>query len=139
MGLNHPALGDISFQQAAADWYTEVYQPIVAAIGRRNLLQQLADTTAADLYVWVSGRIMEAAEQDGERLSPDAVVAALDDQRASAWSRAVRDVMHVLNEIGDALVGPQAGIPEWAEQTLEWGDFQPPPRYQTQITEQCNE
>jgi hypothetical protein len=34
-----------------------------------------------------------------------------------------------LSEIGDALTGPEAGIPEWAEQSLEWGDFRPPPTY----------
>lgn len=132
MGLDHPGLGEASFADAAANWYVKVYQPIVAAILRRNLLQQFTDSTAADLYVWVSGRIMEAAQGDGQQISPEAAAAALGEERGTAWQRAARETMNVLREIGDALVGAQTGIPEWAGQALEWGDFQPPPRFPTE-------
>jgi len=130
MGLDRPGQGEISFQDAAADWYLNVYRSIVAAIQRRNLLQQFGDTTAADLYVWASGRIMEAATQYGQQLSPDEAVASLEEEtRRSGWQQALRDMMTVLGEIGDALVSSHVGIPEWAGQALEWGDFQPPPRF----------
>ncbi|MGC8780379.1 MAG: ParB N-terminal domain-containing protein [Anaerolineae bacterium] len=129
MGLERSDGSEISFQDAAADWYLNVYRPIVAAIQRRNLLQQFGDSTAADLYVWVSGRIMEAATQYGQQLSPDAAAAELEEARRSGWQRALREMMTVLSEIGDALVSSHVGIPEWAGQTLEWGDFQPPPRF----------
>jgi hypothetical protein len=132
MGLDQPELGETSFADAAADWYRAVYRPIVAAILRRNLLQQFTDSTAADLYVWVSGRIMEAAQSDGQPISPEAAAAALGEARSSPWQRAARETMNVLREIGDALVGAQTGIPEWAGQALEWGDFQPPPRFPTE-------
>lgn len=128
MSLERPGQ-EISFQDAAADWYLNVYRPIVAAIQRRNLLQQFGDSTAADLYVWVSGRIMEAATQYGQQISPDAAVASLAEAQQSGWQRALREMMTVLSEIGDALVSSHAGIPEWAGQTLEWGDFRPPPRF----------
>ncbi|MDQ1300232.1 MAG: hypothetical protein QG637_149, partial [Chloroflexota bacterium] len=117
---------------AAADWYVTVYQPIVAAILRRNLLQQFADSTAADLYVWVSGRIMEAAQGDGQQISPEMAADALGAERVAPWQRAARETMTALREIGDTLVGSQTGIPEWAGQALEWGDFQPPPRFPTE-------
>lgn len=129
MGLARSDGSEISFQDAAADWYLNVYRPIVEAIQRRNLLQQFEDSTAADLYVWVSGRIMEAATRYGQQLSPDAAAADLEEARRSGWQRALREMMTVLSEIGDALVSSHAGIPEWAGQTLEWGDFQPPPRF----------
>lgn len=132
MGLQRNEAGEISLADAAADWYRTVYQPIVAAIMRHNLLQQFPDTTAADLYVWVSARIMAAAQQDGQQLSPEEAVAALGDARSSPWQRAVHEMMQVLRDIGDALIGSQSGIPEWAGQALEWGDFQPPPRFPTQ-------
>ncbi len=132
MGLDHPGIGDVSFGDAATDWYVTVYRPIVAAILHHKLLQQFADSTAADLYVWVSGRVMEAAKQDGQQISPEAAAATLGDGRGSPWHRAARETMNVLREIGDALVGFQAGIPEWAGLALEWGDFQPPPRFPTE-------
>jgi hypothetical protein len=132
MGLDQPGLGEASFADAAINWYVTVYQPIVAAILRRKLLQQFTDSTAADLYVWVSGRIMEAAQGDGQQISPEAAAAALGEERSAPWQRAARETMSVLREIGDALVGSQTGIPEWAGQALEWGDFQPPPRFPTE-------
>jgi hypothetical protein len=132
MALDHPWRGEISFEDAAADWYTEVFRPIVAAVQQRNLLQQFPDSTAADLYVWVSGQIMALEAQYGEKIGPEAAVAALERESGSTWQRAFRDVWRTLAEIGDALVGSDAGIPEWADQTLEWGDFRPPPTYTLQ-------
>jgi len=132
MGLDQSERGEPNFEDAAADWYTNVYRPIVAAIQRRSILQQFPDSTAADLYVWVSGRIMETAQQNGQQISPDEAVAGFGSERVSPLQRAARETMTILREIGDALVGSQSGIPEWAGQTLEWGDFQPPPRFPTE-------
>ncbi len=129
MGLDYPWMSEISFQDAAANWYVEVYRPIVGAIHQRNLLQQFPDSTAADLYIWVSGRIMELEEQFGQKISLEAAVSTLEGEGGSTWQRAFREMWRVLSEIGDALTGPEAGIPEWAEQSLEWGDFRPPPTY----------
>jgi len=129
MALDHPWMAAISFQDAAANWYVEVYRPIVAAIQRRNLLQQFPDSTAADVYIWVSSRIMELETQFGQKISPEEAVATLEDEGGSSWQRAFREVWRILGEIGDALVGSDAGIPEWAEQSLEWGDFRPIPTY----------
>ncbi len=137
MARDCPGCGELSLADAAADWYLNVYRPIVAAIERYKLLQQFSDSTAADLYVWVSGRIMEAAQEDGQPLSPDEVAASLAEERSARWQRAVQDMMNVLREIGDALIHSRSGIPEWAGIALEWGDFQPPPRFPIEI--QSNE
>lgn len=132
MGLNRQDGAEVSFAEAAADWYLTVYRPIVAAIQRGRLLEQFPDSTAADLYVWVSARIMEAAQRAGQSIGPDEAVATLEDQRSSAWQRAAREVLHVFREIGDVLLGSASGIPEWAGVALEWGDFQPPPHFPIQ-------
>jgi hypothetical protein len=130
MGLDHPGIGEVSFQDAAVSWYTRVYQPIAATIQKHNLLQQFSDSTIADLYVWVSGRIMELEKQYGEKVSVDTAVVTLQGESSgTTWQRAFREVMRVLSEIKDALVSPEHGIPEWAGQALEWGDFRPPPTY----------
>ena len=129
MRLDYPWMSEISFEDAAANWYFEVYRPIIAAIQRRNLLQQFPDSTAADLYIWVSSRIMELEAQFGQKISLEEAVASLEGEGGSTWQRALREMWRVLGEIGDALTGSEAGIPEWAEQSLEWGDFRPPPTY----------
>ncbi len=132
MGLDHPGIGEISFAEAAADWYTRVFQPIISAIERCNLLQQFPDSTAADLYVWVSGRILQAAEQYGQVLDPDAAAATLKTHGGGAWQRALRDTIQALADIGNTLAGSGGAIPAWAGQTLEWGDFRPPLIYPLQ-------
>ena len=126
MGLESPHPVEISFQEAAADWYTQVYQPIVKAIRKRNLLQQFPDSTPADLYIWVSRRIMILEREYGQKVSPEDAAATLEGG-GSSWQRAIREVMHVLADIADALANPAAGIPEWAGLSLEWEDFRPHP------------
>lgn len=126
MGLDHPGMGEISFAEAAADWYSQVFQPIVSAVQQRNLLQQFGDSTAADLYVWVSGRILQAAERDGQTISADAAAASLETQGAPVWQRALREIVHALGETAGVLSGAGGDIPEWADLPLEWGDSGPP-------------
>ncbi len=126
MGLDHPGIGEISFAEAAADWYSQVFKPIISAVQQRNLLQQFGDSTAADLYVWVSGRILQAAERDGRKISADAAAASLETQSASVWQRALREIVHALGETAGVLSGVGGDIPEWVDLPLEWGDSAPP-------------
>jgi len=45
---------DVSFQDAAFDWYKTIYLPLVAAIERGNLLESFPNRTLADLYMYIS-------------------------------------------------------------------------------------
>ena len=45
---------DISYQQAAADWYTTIYRPLVTLIRNSGLIQGFSGRTVDDLYLYIS-------------------------------------------------------------------------------------
>lgn len=46
--------GKITFNQAAADWYRTIYQPLVTLIKRSGLVQNFPERTVDDLYLYIS-------------------------------------------------------------------------------------
>jgi len=44
---------EVSFPEAAASWYTSVYQPLVAVIDEQGILQAFPKLSATDLYLWL--------------------------------------------------------------------------------------
>ncbi|HEX9118072.1 MAG TPA: hypothetical protein VGA61_18545, partial [Anaerolineae bacterium] len=75
MSIDHPEAPAPDLREAAADWYARVYQPIVEAIDRRGLLARFPGMTAADLYVWISARILRYHEEWGQQLSAEEAAA----------------------------------------------------------------
>jgi uncharacterized ParB-like nuclease family protein len=45
---------DVSYQQAAHDWYQTIYQPLVAIIAGSKLIQAFPGRTEDDLYLYIS-------------------------------------------------------------------------------------
>jgi len=45
---------EISFKQAAADWYVSIYKPLVTIIGNSNLVKSFPGRTVDDLYLYIS-------------------------------------------------------------------------------------
>ena len=45
---------DISYEEAVAHWYDEVYLPIIAEITKRDLAKEFAGRTETDLYLWLA-------------------------------------------------------------------------------------
>lgn len=60
---------DISYEEAAAEWYDNVYLPLTQIIQTRKMLQEFPDHTATDLYVWLS-KLRETASQVGKPNAP---------------------------------------------------------------------
>ncbi len=44
---------EISWQEAVASWYDNVYMPLVTEIRKRDILKRFPDRTEADLYAWL--------------------------------------------------------------------------------------
>lgn len=44
---------EISYEEAVASWYDNVYSPMVALIDEHQLLDDFPDRTRADLYLWI--------------------------------------------------------------------------------------
>lgn len=60
---------DIPEPEAVADWYDNVYLPVVQVIRESGILEQFSGKTEADLYLWVLDRQAELARQ-GHGLKP---------------------------------------------------------------------
>ena len=51
--INENQTEEISFRDAAASWYENLYQPIVEIIERRKLMARFPGRTSSDLYMWM--------------------------------------------------------------------------------------
>jgi hypothetical protein len=66
----------MSWQEAVASWYDNVYLPVVDAIHDYDLLREFPGRTEADLYLWIAHhRERLAAAYELAPLSPEAAVA----------------------------------------------------------------
>jgi hypothetical protein len=110
----------VSVEEAACDWYENAYRPIVASIRERQLLQRFPGRTAADLYVWIWGYLLQAYHLNGERLAPDEGAQMLALQAESPFRQAVASVMGRMAELSG--VRSNADVPDWVTQTFEWDD-----------------
>ena len=81
--------GDVTFQQAAADWYDKTYLPTVTAINNSGLLDDFPERTAADLVAWVARRREDVADEIGWDISPAAAAGDL----AARYSRRLPRVL----------------------------------------------
>jgi len=61
---------DISDEEAVANWYDHVYQPIVAIIRTSDILQDFPEKTEGDLYLWVLDHQHYLHETNGLALMP---------------------------------------------------------------------
>ncbi len=65
----------LSWEEAVASWYDNVYLPVVEAIRRHKLLESFPSRTEADLYLWIAHHREQLAQRYGlAPLSPDAAV-----------------------------------------------------------------
>lgn len=61
---------DISDEEAVADWYDNVYLPIVSVIRQSNILEDFPGQTEGDLYLWVLDHQHYLHETNGLDLMP---------------------------------------------------------------------
>jgi hypothetical protein len=75
----------VTFEEAAADWYDNVYRPAVTLIRKYGILDHYPDRTEGDLYVWMVDHLREVREELGDnanaRSFSDALVDFLQERR----------------------------------------------------------
>jgi hypothetical protein len=106
MHIDHLDMWEINFEQAAEDWYQEVYRPIVAAIQRQGLLERFPGRTAADLYIFVSERIFDIQKQSGRAVTPDEAVGMLAQETRPTLLRALLHALSRFTELAGQNVVP---------------------------------
>jgi len=68
---------EILFEDAAANWYKEVFLPVMNIIQKRNLLDDFPDRTATDLYLWAADHRAYLEEEVGWDIGPEAALTNL--------------------------------------------------------------
>jgi hypothetical protein len=57
---------EVDIEDAAANWYDEVYRPAVTLIRKYNVLEHLGNRSEADLYLWLVEHLSEVRQLYGE-------------------------------------------------------------------------
>jgi nucleotide-binding universal stress UspA family protein len=103
---------ETEYSEAVADWYDNVYLPVVLAIRQRGVLRDFPDRTEADLYLWVADHREQLRDWLGWYVEPDQ---AAEDLLARHSPRPSRVADRVGNRLLDAVIpeelepGPPAG------------------------------
>lgn len=65
----------VTWEEATASWYDEVYRPLIELIEHKNLLKEFPHRTAADLYAWIIEHELELREVcDSDRVADQVAV-----------------------------------------------------------------
>src|SRR4051794_1130853 len=83
---------EISWEEAVADWYDNVYSPLVQVIRETGVLKNFPGRTPADLYLWIMDHRYYLEQESGHRIGPVTAVMSYDAQYAR-WSRRVLRAM----------------------------------------------
>jgi nucleotide-binding universal stress UspA family protein len=106
----------LSFQEAAASWYDDVYLPVLKLIHTQGIIRNFQDRTETDMYILLSERREELEEALGWEVKPHSAVS----EWASSLSRSRTPLIaRIGTRLRDALVpaledGPPPG--EWRRQ-----------------------
>lgn len=111
----------VTYQEAAEDWYDEVYTPVAEVIRERGILRWFPGRTATDLYLWVSEHRQTLEWELGWAIRPEAAVtdlAAKESARAESqetapgsW-RTARLVDRYTDRLFMDILVPLSGTPE---------------------------
>ncbi len=77
---------EISYEEAAAMWYDEVYWPVMQVIYDRGMLIDFPERTVTDLYLWLSEHRAVLRQNLEWEIPPDLVADNLTTQFNSKWS-----------------------------------------------------
>ena len=117
MGLEQQR--EIPYEEAAADWYDQVYLPVVRVIREQEILHHFAGRTEADLYLWLSQHRAALEDLLGWEIESEAAAADLVRQHDPG---AQRRMQRVARRLLDALTpdeleaGPAPGT--WRRERL---------------------
>ncbi len=59
---------DVSEEEAIADWYDNVYMPVINVIRETNILKEFPNKTEGDLYLWVLDHQHYLVSEEGQTL-----------------------------------------------------------------------
>lgn len=81
-------------EQAAADWYDNVYRPAVTLIRKYDVLRYFPNRTEGDLYLWLVDHLSEVKAQLGEQAKTRSFSQALTELLAEKRKPIPTDLLH---------------------------------------------
>jgi hypothetical protein len=97
MGIERGA--KIPRNEAVADWYERVYQPIVEAVRAHHLLTAFPGKAEADLYVWISEYHWLMKEKSAEDISYEDAAVAFAQQSAGMLHRMIWQIIESTSQL----------------------------------------
>lgn len=82
---------EISYQEAANNWYTTIYRPVMEIIRQRDLLRDFPDRTATDLYLWAADHRASLANLVGWDIGTEAALSDLSERHSSSRRPSVKN------------------------------------------------
>jgi len=58
----------ITFEEAALDWYDNIYLPSISIIDKYKIIENFPNRTKSDLYVWINGHKYYLREKYGKKI-----------------------------------------------------------------------
>jgi nucleotide-binding universal stress UspA family protein len=90
---------EITFEEAAAHWYDEVFSPVINIIRKRDLLREFPDRTAVDLYLWAADHKAKLATHIGWEIGTEAALSDIKEKHSPKFGTSVRNLISQLVEI----------------------------------------
>ena len=78
---------DISDEEALKDWYNQVYFPIIQEIRSQKIMDEFADKTEAELYLWIENNKAALTKEYGDKLRDSALTWKLDEEYSKSNNR----------------------------------------------------
>jgi len=104
---------EVSWEEAVASWYDDVYMPIVRIIREQNILAEFPGRTEADLYLWIMDHLYYLRERYGSGVGAEEAAADFAEQFSERpVKKALRGVKRVAEEIATETPLPAVGPDE---------------------------
>jgi len=99
----------ISWEEAVADWYDEVYMPLVNVIRQNEILKQFPGRTEADLYLWIIEHLYYLREEVKEEVSLEKAASHFTDEFSE---RPLHRILNVFRRVAHSLQESLGDVPE---------------------------
>ena len=96
---------EIPIEEAAADWYDNVYRPAVTLIRKYDMLKYMPKRTEGDLYLWMIDHLREVKEAYGDEADSRTFSDALVDYLTSHHIPVPKDLLAEQDRLGQAGAG----------------------------------
>jgi nucleotide-binding universal stress UspA family protein len=87
--LAHERGHEVASSEAVADWYDNMYLPVVQAIREQGILHDFPHRTETDLYIWIAEHRAAIEQELGWKIAPHAAITDLASQRSANPRRVV--------------------------------------------------